>query len=57
MFAKVNVNGPGAHPLWQYLARETVGENKIKNYFHKFLINQEHKLMSHHPPTYDQDKL
>ena len=53
MFSKVNVNGPGAHPIWKYLAGATYGENKIKTYFTKFLINQESKLMCAYGATYD----
>ena len=42
MFAKVDVNGPTAHPLYQYLTSEAKGllGSSIKWNFTKFLINQ-----------------
>jgi len=41
MFAKVDVNGPAAHPLFQYLTAELPGVfgKKIRWNFTKFLIN------------------
>ena len=43
MFAKVNVNGADAHPLYQYLkeaAPGTLGTRAIKWNFTKFLVNR-----------------
>lgn len=44
MFAKIEVNGQGAHPLYQYLkhqARGVLGSQAIKWNFTKFLVNRE----------------
>ncbi|NND82844.1 MAG: glutathione peroxidase [Gammaproteobacteria bacterium] len=44
MFSKIEVNGKGAHPLYQYLKKEAkglLGSEKIKWNFTKFLINKE----------------
>jgi glutathione peroxidase len=43
MFAKVDVNGPGAHPLFQYLKQQQpglLGSQGIKWNFTKFLVDQ-----------------
>jgi glutathione peroxidase len=44
MFEKIDVNGKGAHPLYQYLkseARGLLGSEPIKWNFTKFLVNRE----------------
>ena len=44
MFSKIEVNGSGAHPLYQYLKKEAkglLGSQAIKWNFTKFLINRE----------------
>ena len=44
LFRKIEVNGPGAHPLYQYLVKEKpgiFGTEKIKWNFTKFLIDRE----------------
>lgn len=44
MFAKVDVNGPEADPLYQYLRKEAkglMGTTKVKWNFTKFLIDQQ----------------
>jgi glutathione peroxidase len=48
MFSKIDVNGGGAHPLYQYLKKEAtglMGSTKIKWNFTKFLINREGKVI------------
>lgn len=43
MFAKIDVNGPNAHPLYQYLKQQAPGEGEssdIQWNFTKFLIDQ-----------------
>ena len=43
MFAKVDVNGPGTHPLFQYLKQQQpglLGSQGIKWNFTKFLVDQ-----------------
>jgi glutathione peroxidase len=53
MFAKVNVNGADAHPLFKYLKKELSGflGGKIKWNFTKFLINAEGKPVKRFAPT------
>ncbi|OJT94927.1 MAG: glutathione peroxidase [Alphaproteobacteria bacterium 65-7] len=44
MFAKVEVNGPDAHPLWRTLTQEKpgiLGTEAIKWNFTKFLVNRD----------------
>ena len=44
MFAKVEVNGAAAHPLWRYLAKDKpglLGTQAIKWNFTKFLIDRD----------------
>jgi glutathione peroxidase len=44
MFAKIDVNGPGAHPLYRFLKharRGLLGTKRIKWNFTKFLIDRE----------------
>ena len=44
IFAKIEVNGPGAHPLFRYLTRDKpgiVGTEAIKWNFTKFLIDRD----------------
>ena len=45
MFAKINVNGGSASPLWTFLKEKQAGFliNAIKWNFTKFLINREGK--------------
>ena len=54
MFSKIEVNGAGAHPLYQYLKKEArgiLGSEKIKWNFTKFLINQEGKVVKRFAPA------
>lgn len=54
MFSKIEVNGEGTHPLYQYLkkeARGVLGSQKIKWNFTKFLINQDGKVVKRFAPT------
>lgn len=50
MFAKVEVNGPGAHPLYQWLKAQSGGADIGWN-FAKFLIDRNGALVSRHAPT------
>ena len=48
MFAKIEVNGPGAHPLYQHLKSEApgiLGSEGIKWNFTKFLIDRSGKVV------------
>ncbi|PSF11139.1 glutathione peroxidase [Marinobacter shengliensis] len=54
MFAKVDVNGDGAHPLFQFLKREAkglMGSEKVKWNFTKFLVNRDGQVIRRYAPT------
>lgn len=50
MFAKVEVNGAGAHPLFQWLKSQSGGADIGWN-FAKFLVDRKGALVSRHAPT------
>jgi glutathione peroxidase len=57
MFAKVEVNGPGAHPLFRFLKEKKpgmlgiFGAGRIRWNFTKFLINRQGAVVSRHSPS------
>jgi glutathione peroxidase len=53
MFAKIDVNGSGAHPLYQYLKSEQSGllGSSIKWNFTKFLVDRAGRAVARHAPT------
>lgn len=54
MFAKIDVNGSEAHPLYRFLKKEAtgvMGSEKVKWNFTKFLVNREGKVIRRYPPT------
>ncbi|SDD10024.1 glutathione peroxidase [Aquimonas voraii] len=54
LFAKVEVNGKDAHPLFQYLKKEAkgiLGSEAIKWNFTKFLIDREGRVVRRYAPT------
>ena len=53
MFAKIDVNGSNAHPLYQYLKSEKSGllGSSIKWNFTKFLVDRSGKVVARHAPT------
>jgi len=54
MFAKVDVNGHAAHPLWQFLKRQKkglLGTARIKWNFTKFLVNRTGDVVARYAPT------
>jgi glutathione peroxidase len=53
MFAKIDVNGSNAHPLYQYLRAEKSGllGSSIKWNFTKFLVDRSGKVVARHGPT------
>lgn len=54
MFSKIDVNGPNAHPLFQYLkgkAKGLLGSEGVKWNFTKFLVNQKGEVVGRYPPT------
>jgi len=60
MFAKIDVNGPGAHPLYQLLKGEkpgVLGTEAIKWNFTKFLIDRQGQVVRRFAPTTTPDKI
>jgi glutathione peroxidase len=53
MFAKIDVNGESAHPLYEYLKRERSGllGASIKWNFTKFLIDRSGRAVARYAPT------
>jgi glutathione peroxidase len=54
MMAKIDVNGSGAHPLYQYLCKEApglLGSKSIKWNFTKFLIGKDGSVLKRYAPT------
>jgi glutathione peroxidase len=54
MFAKIEVNGPGAHPLFDYLKKEArglMGSEKVKWNFTKFLVDANGQVVRRYAPT------
>ena len=54
MFAKIEVNGPGAHPLFQHLTQEApglLGSKAIKWNFTKFLVDRNGRVLDRYAPT------
>ena len=60
MFAKIDVNGAGTHPLFGYLKKEkkgAIGSEGIKWNFTKFLVNRQGEVVERFPPTTAPEKL
>lgn len=59
MFAKIDVNGDDAHPLFQWLKKEEGGllGGKIKWNFTKFLIGRDGQVIDRFAPTTKPEKL
>jgi glutathione peroxidase len=53
LFAKIDVNGGNAHPLYNYLKREKSGllGSSIKWNFTKFLVDRAGQVVARHAPT------
>ena len=54
MMAKIDVNGPQAHPLYQWLSKEApglLGSKAIKWNFTKFLIGKDGQVLKRYAPT------
>lgn len=54
MFAKVDVNGSNAHPLWQWMKQQKsglLGIGAIKWNFTKFLIGPDGQVIARYAPT------
>ena len=60
MFAKVEVNGANAHPLYKALKKEApglLGTEAVKWNFTKFLLDKTHKVVRRYAPTDKPDGL
>lgn len=54
MMSKIEVNGSGAHPLYQWLTKEAkgiLGTQAIKWNFTKFLVGKDGKVLKRYAPT------
>ena len=54
MFGKIEVNGPGAHPLYQFLKRARpglLGTRAIKWNFTKFLVDRGGRVVARYAPA------
>jgi glutathione peroxidase len=54
MMAKIEVNGAGAHPLYQWLCKEApglLGSKAIKWNFTKFLVGKDGQVLKRYAPT------
>lgn len=60
MFAKIEVNGPGTHPLYRILKSARpgfLGMQRIQWNFTKFLVDRRGNVVSRHAPSTTPDKL
>ena len=59
MFAKIDVNGAKAHPLYNYLkaAKSGLLGSSIKWNFTKFLVDRSGKVVARHAPTVRPESL
>ena len=59
MFAKIDVNGSKAHPLFRYLTNARAGllGPSIKWNFTKFLVDRSGKVVARHMPTVTPESL
>lgn len=60
IFAKIDVNGPSAHPLFQYLKKAApgiFGSEKIKWNFTKFLIGRDGGVIARFAPATKPEKI
>ena len=60
MFAKVEVNGPGAHPLWAHLKAAKpglLGSEAVKWNFTKFLVARDGAVLARYAPTDTPDAI
>ncbi|WP_370250286.1 glutathione peroxidase [Nocardioides sp.] len=59
LFSKIEVNGDGAHPLYQWLRSEKGGAlgSKIKWNFTKYLVGKNGQVIDRYAPTTKPEKL
>jgi glutathione peroxidase len=60
IFAKIDVNGPNAHPLYRFLKRRRrgiLGTERIKWNFTKFLVDRNGSVVSRYAPNKEPEAL
>lgn len=60
LFSKIDVNGPSAHPLYQWLKAEApgfLGSQGVKWNFTKFLIDRQGRVVRRYPPQATPESL
>ncbi|MBM7865666.1 redoxin domain-containing protein [Heliobacterium gestii] len=60
LFEKIDVNGPNAHPLYQYLEKTApglFGSERIKWNFTKFLVDREGSVVKRFAPTVTPEQI
>ena len=60
MFAKIEVNGPNAHPLYKHLKKAApglLGSESIKWNFTKFLVDRDGRVVERFAPTVKPEQL
>ncbi len=60
MFAKVDVNGDAAHPLYKFLKKESkgiLGTESVKWNFTKFLVDKTGKVLERYAPNVKPEEL
>ena len=60
LFAKIEVNGDGTHPLYQWLKSEgkgILGSESIKWNFTKFLVDRQGQVVKRYAPTDTPEKI
>ncbi len=60
LFAKIDVNGPNAHPLFEHLKEQApglLGSRKVKWNFTKFLVSRSGEVLSRFGSTTKPEKL
>lgn len=59
MFSKIDVKGKNAHPLFQYLTKNTSGvlSSEVKWNFTKFLINKKGEVVNRFAPATSPEKM
>lgn len=60
MMAKIDVNGPDAHPLYRFLKSEAkglLGSEQVKWNFTKFLVDRKGRVINRYAPTTKPDAI
>jgi glutathione peroxidase len=60
LFLKIDVNGPAAHPLWEFLKNEkpgALGTRRIKWNFTKFLVDRSGQPIKRYAPRSKPEKI